>query len=72
MTRERTALAVSAPLMVGGLVAAALASGWSVRLGGAAMVGGGAFALVVTGRRPRWCAWALAGLGLVVVVLGFL
>jgi hypothetical protein len=72
MTRELTALAVSAPLMVGGLVAAALATGWPVRLGGAAMVAGAALALAVTSRRARWCAWGLAGLGLVAVVFGFL
>lgn len=72
MTRELAALAVSAPLMAGGLVAAALAGGWPTRIGGAAMVAGAAFALAVTGRRARWCAWALAGAGLVVVVLGVL
>lgn len=72
MTRELVALAVSAPFMVGGLVAAALATDWPARLGGAAMVAGAAVALALTGKRARWCAWGLAGLGLVVVALGLL
>jgi hypothetical protein len=72
MTRELAAMAVSAPLMVGGLVAAALANDWPLRLGGAAMVAGAALALAVTGRRSRWWAWGLAGLGLLVVVVRLL
>jgi len=66
-TREQAAAAVSAPLMVAGLVVAALAQGWAVRLGGAAMVVGASAALAVTGKRARWLAWALAGLGLLAV-----
>jgi len=65
-------MAVSAPLMVVGLVAAALANGWPVRIGGAAMVVGAALALAITGRRARWWAWGLAGLGLAVVLVRIL
>jgi hypothetical protein len=65
-------LAVSAPLMAAGLAVAALAGNWAVRLGGAAMVGGAAAALAVTGTRARWCGWGVALAGLVVVVLGHL
>jgi hypothetical protein len=67
-TREHTAVAVSAPLMVAGLAAAALAGDWPVRIGGAAMVIGASAALAVTGPRSRWLAWALAGLGAVAVL----
>ncbi|RAK55208.1 hypothetical protein DJ017_12100 [Phenylobacterium soli] len=68
MKREQAAIAVSAPLMLGGLVAAALADTWPVRLGGAAMVIGASVALAVTGRRARQLSWGLAALGAVAVL----
>jgi hypothetical protein len=72
MTREHAALAVSAPLMVAGLVTAALAGAWNVRLGGSAMVIGGALALAVTDMTHRWLAWGLAFIGLVAVILALI
>jgi hypothetical protein len=72
MTREHAALAVSAPLMVAGLVTAALAATWNVRLGGSAMVIGGALALAVTDTAHRWLAWGLAFIGLVAVILALI
>ena len=72
MTRELVALAVSAPLMVAGLAGAALAQSWPPRLGGAAMVIGAAVALAVTDRRARWCAWGLAGLGAVAILVSLI
>lgn len=70
MTREWAAAALSAPLMVAGLAAAALASDWTMRLGGMTMVVGASVALAVTGRRARVLAWALAALGGVAVLSG--
>lgn len=72
MTRELTALAVSAPLMVLGLAGAALAQSWPPRLGGATMVIGAAVALAVTDRRARWLAWGVAAVGAVAVLAGLL
>jgi len=72
MTREHAALAVSAPLMVAGLVTAALAATWGVRLGGAVMVIGGALALAVTDGMRRRLAWALALVGLATVLVALL
>jgi hypothetical protein len=71
-TREHAAVAVSAPFMAAGLAAAALAEGWPMRLGGAAMVIGASAALATTGRRARWLAWTLAGLGALVVAATYL
>lgn len=72
MIRERAALAVSAPLLVGGLAAAALASDWPGRVGGAAMVMGAGLALALTSDRARWLAWALAVVGLAAVLMGLI
>lgn len=71
-TRENAAAALSAPLMLAGLVATALADNWPVRLGGVAMVIGASLALALTGVRARRMAWALAALGAVAVVAGCL
>ncbi len=72
MKREQAVAAVSAPFMLGGLAAAALADSWPVRLGGAAMVIGASVALAVTERRARRIGWLIAALGAVAVVAGCL
>lgn len=72
MKREQAVAAVSAPFMLGGLAAAALADSWPVRLGGAAMVIGASVALAVTERRARRMGWLLAALGAVAVIAGCL
>lgn len=71
LQREQAVIAVSAPLMVAGLVAAALASDWLMRLGGGAMVIGGAVALGMTGRRARRVALGLALVGAAAVAAAF-
>jgi hypothetical protein len=70
MTREQVALAISAPLMVAGLAAAALAQTWLIRLGGAAMVAGAAAALAVTDPRWRRVGWGIGLAGLAAVLMG--
>ena len=70
VTREQAAAAVSAPLMVIGLMAVAIAADWPVRLGGIAMVAGASAALAVTGRASRRMAWTLAALGVTAVLVG--
>jgi hypothetical protein len=65
---ERAAVAASAPVMVAGLVAVAVAEGWAMRLGGAAMVIGASLALALTGPRARGIGWAMALLGATAVV----
>lgn len=67
-TREHAVVVASAPVMLAGLAAAALADGWSVRLGGAAMVAGASAALAATGQRARRVAWTLATLGALAVL----
>lgn len=69
---EQVALAICAPVMIGGLFAAALASGWTMRVGGGAMVLGASLVLAVTDRRGRAVAWTLAALGGLVVMAGWL
>jgi hypothetical protein len=61
-------MAVSAPIMVAGLVAVAVADGWAMRLGGSAMVIGGSLAPAVTAPRARGVGWALALMGAVAVL----
>lgn len=65
-------MAVSAPFMLAGLVAAVLAETWPVRLGGAAMVAGASLALAMNGKRARRLGWALAAVGAVAVMAGCL
>jgi hypothetical protein len=69
---ERAAVAVSAPVMVAGLVAVAVAETWAMRLGGAAMVIGASLALALTGPRARAIGWAVALLGATAVVTAWL
>lgn len=69
---EQLALAMSASTMVGGLIAAAVAQAWPMRLGGMAMVVGASIVLGWTGRRVRWIAWTLASLGALVVLVACL
>jgi len=71
-TREHAVVAASAPVMLVGLAAAALADGWPVRLGGAAMVAGASVALAATGHRARRIAWMLVALGALAVLVGWL
>lgn len=70
--REKAAIAVSAPLMIAGLAAAALASGWPMRLGGAGMVIGASVAIGLTGRRVRTLGWTLALAGALAVLVACL
>jgi hypothetical protein len=70
-TREQVLLCLGAPTMVGGLVAVALAQGWPMRLGGAAMVLGAAAVLGSSRDRARRIGWTLAGLGAVAVLIGW-
>jgi len=58
--REGVALWISAPLMLGGLAIAALATSWTPRLGAAGMVVGSALALAFASRWPRRVGWAVA------------
>jgi len=58
--RELAAVAASAPVMVGGLVAAAMAETWAMRLGGSAMVVGASIVLAVTGSSARALGWVVA------------
>lgn len=71
-TREQAVVAASAPVMLVGLAAAALADGWLARLGGAAMVAGASVALAATGHRTQRIAWTLAALGAFAVLAGWL
>ncbi|MDB5419473.1 MAG: hypothetical protein JWP50_2892 [Phenylobacterium sp.] len=71
-TREQAVVAASAPVMLAGLAAMALAEGWAVRLGGAAMVAGASVALAATGQRVRRMAWTLVALGALAVLAGWL
>lgn len=64
--------AISAPLMVAGLIAVAVAQAWAARIGGGAMVIGASLALALTGLRARALAWALAAFGAVAVALTWL
>jgi hypothetical protein len=61
--RELAAIAVSAPVMVAGLAAVALAETWAMRLGGTAMVVGASIVLAVTGSQVRAFGWTLAVVG---------
>jgi len=70
--RERAAAVVSAPAMVAGLAAVALADTWAMRLGGAAMVIGASVALALTGYVARGLGWGLALLGGAVVLVAWL
>jgi hypothetical protein len=56
-------MAVSAPIMVAGLAAVAVAESWAMRLGGVAMVIGASLALAVTDPRARALGLALALIG---------
>jgi hypothetical protein len=71
-TREQAVMALSAPVMLAGLAAAALGQGWPTRLGAAAMVLGSALVLGLTGRGARRAGWTMAALGAVAVVTGCL
>jgi hypothetical protein len=66
---ELVALGVSAPCMVIGLVAVALARGWLAHGAGFAAVLGGSLALVSDRWRARLLGWAFAGLGLVALMV---
>jgi len=70
--RELTAIAISAPVMVVGLAAAAVAETWAMRLGGGAMVFGASLALAVTGTRARTLGWGLALLGAIAAMAAWL
>lgn len=69
---ERAAAAVSAPAMVFGLAAVAVADTWVMRLGGAGMVAGASVALALTGHIARRLGWGVALLGGVVVLASWL
>ena len=66
--RELAAAAVSAPVMVAGLAAVAVAETWAMRLGGTAMVVGASIVLAITGSRARTLGWALAVIGALAVL----
>jgi hypothetical protein len=66
---ELVALGVSAPFVIGGLLAVALASGWAAQAAGAATVLGGSVGLA-SGRWPaRLAGWSIAGLGLIALLV---
>jgi hypothetical protein len=70
--RELAAIVVSAPVMVAGLAAVALAETWAMRLGGTGMVIGASIVLAVTGSQVRALGWALAVVGALGVLLRWL
>jgi len=69
---ERAVAMVSAPAMIAGLAAMAVADTWIVRFGGAAMVVGASVALALTGYVARWLGWGLAVLGGAMVLVAWL